>query len=232
MATAIQRSHALVPVAEAAFIADLTDRQLNRAIDERIISRQLVATDDGRRFAKLASAQLKFYFDFEPLLTAGARKDVINILCRRLSSSPRWQDFLQLAPSTRTADWTVSVSDLTIHLDHTVQAVQHKMVDLDLARSVIHQDLDILGGPAVFSGTRVPIDNVLAMRRAGATLGEIKQHYPSVTGKKLKAAEVYQRVHPKRGRPRSAQASQGPWKPISTQTIPRKGNAAKVPGSS
>ena len=38
-----------VPSAEAAFIAELSDRDMNRVFDERLVPESLVRAEDGRR---------------------------------------------------------------------------------------------------------------------------------------------------------------------------------------
>jgi uncharacterized protein (DUF433 family) len=46
---------------------------------------------------------------------------------------------------------------------------------------VIVRDLDILGGTAVFRGTRVPFKNLLDYLEGGHTLDEFLEEFPSVT---------------------------------------------------
>lgn len=45
---------------------------------------------------------------------------------------------------------------------------------------IIHSDPDILGGTPVFSGTRVPMKNLLDYLEAGDSLDEFLDHFPSV----------------------------------------------------
>jgi len=45
---------------------------------------------------------------------------------------------------------------------------------------VIHSDPDILGGTPVFVGTRVPIKTLLDYLKAGDSLDEFLDHFPSV----------------------------------------------------
>ena len=47
-------------------------------------------------------------------------------------------------------------------------------------RAEIVVDPDILGGTPVVRGTRVPADTVLAYLRAGRTMAEIFEDYPSL----------------------------------------------------
>lgn len=50
------------PSAEAAYIAELSDGDMNRVFDEHLVPESLVRAQDGRRFARLASAFAHFYF--------------------------------------------------------------------------------------------------------------------------------------------------------------------------
>lgn len=46
---------------------------------------------------------------------------------------------------------------------------------------VVHSDPDILGGTPVFTGTRVPIKNLIDYLEAGDSLDEFLDHFPSVS---------------------------------------------------
>jgi uncharacterized protein (DUF433 family) len=54
------------------------------------------------------------------------------------------------------------------------------MTAMTPATSVIHSDLDILGGTPVFVGTRVPVKTLLDYLEAGDSLDEFLDHFPSV----------------------------------------------------
>ncbi|AOY81717.1 DUF433 domain-containing protein [Moorena producens JHB] len=56
------------------------------------------------------------------------------------------------------------------------------------AARVIHSDPDILGGTPVFVGTRVPITTLLDYLKAGDTLDEFLDHFPSVRREQAIAA--------------------------------------------
>ncbi len=47
--------------------------------------------------------------------------------------------------------------------------------------SVVHSDLDILGGTPVFVGTRVPVRTLLDYLSAGDPLEVFLDHFPTVT---------------------------------------------------
>jgi uncharacterized protein (DUF433 family) len=53
---------------------------------------------------------------------------------------------------------------------------------------VVHSDPDILGGIPVFAGTRVPVKTLLDYLKAGDSLNEFLDHFPSVTRERAIAA--------------------------------------------
>ena len=54
--------------------------------------------------------------------------------------------------------------------------------------SVVRCDPEILGGTPVFSGTRVPVKNLLDYLTAGDPLERFLDHFPSVTREQAVAA--------------------------------------------
>ena len=48
-------------------------------------------------------------------------------------------------------------------------------------KKLISKDSDILGGPPVFSGTRVPIDSLFDHLEAGVSLDEFLDDFPTVS---------------------------------------------------
>ena len=54
--------------------------------------------------------------------------------------------------------------------------------------SVVRCDPDVLGGTAVFAGTRVPLQNLVDYLAAGDSLERFLDHFPSVTREQAVAA--------------------------------------------
>lgn len=52
---------------------------------------------------------------------------------------------------------------------------------------VVHSDPDILGGTLVFVGTRVPVKTLLDYLKAGDSLDEFLDHFPSVSRRQATA---------------------------------------------
>ena len=53
--------------------------------------------------------------------------------------------------------------------------------------SVYHSHPGRLGGTPVFTGTRVPVDSLIQHLRAGVTLGEFLDSFPSVSREQAEA---------------------------------------------
>ena len=76
----------LITTAEAAFIAGLTDRQMNRVVDEQLMPELLFERQGNvRRFTRLSAAFAKFYFDDTNWLIASARRRVVDELTDRVT---------------------------------------------------------------------------------------------------------------------------------------------------
>jgi uncharacterized protein (DUF433 family) len=54
--------------------------------------------------------------------------------------------------------------------------------------SVVRSDPEILGGTPVFTGTRVPVKNLIDYLAAGDSLDKFLDHFPSVTRAQAVAA--------------------------------------------
>ncbi len=48
-------------------------------------------------------------------------------------------------------------------------------------RQIVHSDPDILGGTAVFVGTRVPVDALIDFLEGGDTIEDFLENYPGVS---------------------------------------------------
>ena len=70
----------LVSTTTAAFIAGLSDRQMQRVVDEDIVGAPLVSREGGRVFAPMTSALARFYFTTSEVFTREARRAIIQII--------------------------------------------------------------------------------------------------------------------------------------------------------
>jgi uncharacterized protein (DUF433 family) len=203
------RSPTYVTSAEAAFIAGVSDREVNRVIDEHIVPEALVRKDDGRRFARLASVYIAFYFQTEPQLTATARRSVLSVLTDELKARTSWNEALRLEAGAfaRLTGWlrdfrTKDAPYLHLDLLSFVLSAQERSGTVDDAMRHVGTDPAVMGGMPVFKGTRVPVETVVASLDAGVPLSRLKKSYPFLTRELAEAGRVYLKVRPRRGRPR------------------------------
>lgn len=72
-----------------------------------------------------------------------------------------------------------------------------RATQLTQARKVVLSDPLVMGGMPCFSGTRLPVANLLALKRGGLGFTALKAAYPFLTEELVKAAEVYESVSTK-----------------------------------
>lgn len=216
-----------VTSAEAAFIAKVSDRDVNRVIDEEIVPSSLIQLESGRRLARLAAAFISFYFDTEPLFSAQLRKRILTTITSRFIATDKWESASALASPglycNETDHFFTYTSEepatFTVDISKYVRAASERARLVDHAIGKISVDESVLGGAPVFRGTRVPIENVLASVDAGIDLQRLRHSYPFITPELIEAARIYSAVRPRRGRPRRLAADNPDWQLKSSKVV-------------
>jgi uncharacterized protein (DUF433 family) len=72
----------------------------------------------------------------------------------------------------------------------------------DWRDAIVVTSPEIMGGVAVFAGTRVPIDMVIGSIEAGIDPLRLLASYPFLTEAHLQAARAYEHAHPRSTAPR------------------------------
>ena len=188
----------MLKLTEAAVVAHVALREVNRVVDERILPDCFISTDDGRRVATAACPLISFYFDSARRLTAEERVFALNEAGSRLQKF-RALDFDSLIAE----DWTVRDDFLTIDFAPFLRGANERMRRLEAARAVVVSDPEILGGTPVLRGTRVPVYDVAACVTAGDSMQDILEAYPSINADKIGLAAIFAEANPVRGRPRA-----------------------------
>jgi len=201
-----------VPTAEAAFIAGLSDRDMNRVVDEHILPDVLVHSNNGRFFARLGAAFACFYFNTEQQFVANLRREILRKLTLRLELRADKDLVFDLAPMPRNLDWCVDVPNARIDVTAFILEALERVRKVERANSLVQEDPEVMGGLPVFSGTRVPLDIVIASLDQGIDKRRMAASYPFLTDEHIEAARVYTKVHPKRGRPRRMSETNPNWK--------------------
>jgi uncharacterized protein (DUF433 family) len=184
--------------AEAAVVARVALRDVNRVIDERILPDGFFTLDGGRRVAAAACTLISFYFASAKHLTAEERLFTIR------EAGSRLRKFRALALAALVEkDWTVRDEFLTIDLAPFVKGTKERMDRLTAARDLVMTDPDVLGGTPVIRGTRIPVYDVAASAVVDVPVDRILAAYPSLDTDKIELATIYAEANPARGRPRT-----------------------------
>ena len=187
----------MLKATEAAVVARVSLRDVNRVIDERILPETLVSVENGRFVLGAACTLIAFYFESAKRLTSEERLFAIR------SAEPRLRRWNRAATEAMLkADWTVRHDFLTIDLLPFFERSVARLERLDAAREVVTISDGIMGGTPVISGTRVPVHDVAAALAAGVPAKEILEDYPSLTEDRLELAALYAEANPLRGRPK------------------------------
>lgn len=205
---------------EAAVVARVTLRDVNRVIDERILPEGFFSLDDGRRVAATACTLIAFYFDSAKRLTSEERLFAIREVGSRLR---RFR--ARALSSLIDEDWTVRDEFLTIDLAPFVRRTNERMDRLAAARQLVVSDPEILGGAPIVRGTRVPVYDVAACVEAGFPTERILAAYPSLDKKQVELAAIYAEANPARGRPRSSDELPEGAVVVAERRVPRRGKA-------
>lgn len=199
-------------VAEVAYVADVTDREVNRLVDENILPKPLIVPTAGRRLAPLSAPFATFYFRTSDDLTKPARIRVISTITDRLARRSDFDQFLTLSDDVWVDfDWRVMEPTWSVVLSPFVEAAHQRAMRSLQASGRVEENPDVMGGLPCFAGTRVPVANVLAARDAGMVFEELQVAYPFLTEELLEDGEIYLRTHPRPGRRRRLSEAHPDW---------------------
>lgn len=172
--------------AEAAVVANVRVRDVNRMIDEHILPKACYRVDGGRWLRSDACAYVSFYVHTAPVLTAEARTNFIKWLSR---------------PARKNNFWVLS-HHVSIDFAPFVGETDARRAKLEHAKDAVVEDPEILGGAPVLKGTRIPVHDIAANLAGGAAIEELLEDYPGLTAETIELAVLYAEANPLRGRPR------------------------------
>jgi uncharacterized protein (DUF433 family) len=179
----------LLTPAEAAVVASVTVRDVNRVIDEKILPADFYTVEGGRRVRRAACPMVGFYFRAARALTSEERLLIIRRYSERLGG-------------TMPADCTVRDGFLSVDLGEFVAEADARAGQLAAAREMVVEDPAILRGTPVIRGTRIPVFDVAASLAAGLPRERILAAYSGLDETALDLALLYAEATPVRGRPR------------------------------
>ncbi len=168
---------------EAAALSEIAVKSVHNAIDKRIIAVHFGR--GGRALTDEDLLRLKLWYGVGSILTAERRKRLFETIERNPD-----------ADTVRADDY------LIVDVARAREQLAARAGALREAEQKIHAVKGVADGDAVFTGTRVPVRMIAAMKQQGASTAEIIEGYPSVTARMVELAEIWAAAHPARGRPK------------------------------
>lgn len=190
-----------ISVAEAAYIGGLTEQQMNSVADDHLVPTDYFKrTDEGWLFNRWGAAFASFYFSMEAELGADERRYVVDQMADRVAQLSEEEAGMTEA-ALKKVDWKVECMSAVVDATPWIRTALERTKEADLAHALVTADPQIMGGTAVFAGTRVPLDFVLGSLDQGAAFDCLRDAYPFLTVESIQAARTYEAIHPRR-RPR------------------------------
>lgn len=207
---------------EAAVIASVTLRDINRVIDEKILPERFYTLEGGRRLHVTACPLVGFYFHAAKALTSEERHLVIHRLSERIGPGTVRKPMAHWRKSSKPADWTVNDGFLTVSLWEFATSVEDRHAKLAKAREMVTEDPDILDGTPVIRGTRIPVHDVAASVAAGLPRPRIRSAYPGLDDRVIELTTIYAEATPLRGRPKRPATLPPDAKLVSERKVARR----------
>ncbi len=179
---------------EAAFVAGLDARVIDRAIDRLRISRPFV---QRRRRARLLTPKGAFLIAGDHLIARDIAAPAGKELRKRLAA------LLKEKPIEAVEQLAVPSSALPMTVDFKPDSVAKRLSTLEAALALIVEGDEVQAGRATFRGTRILVRPIAAALRRGVQPDELRQDY-GLSEEQIAAARVYADARPQRGPPQIA----------------------------
>ncbi len=204
---------------EAAFIADLPVKEVQKAFDEDwfdfvprhtrggTIRRWLgpaellhlrIVKDAGRYVIFQTEAKKLIHRQLRERMAVIRFADRDDVVIDHLHS---W--FVQMAKHLKEP---VKISEISVDAESAWEQMAGRLAEATAAQLAVVSDPDIRGGEPVVRGTRIPVHLLQELVEQGAAPEELLADYPSLDDQRLKLALLYAQNHPRPGRPRKR-----PW---------------------
>jgi uncharacterized protein (DUF433 family) len=180
--TSVHRT-SLMTASEAASITGVPLRQVHRIIDAGLLDGAVKRRRNARLLPRNALVGLRLAHDTADVLTLETRRAVIASLLRR--------------PRPR----AIRAEAVVVDARPAARAVRSGIKQLTKARQAVSSSPEVLGGSAVFKGTRIPVHDVADMLANGDAPEAIVRAYPQLDRQRVRLAAIYAAAYPRRGRP-------------------------------
>lgn len=168
---------------EAAALSEVAVKSVHNAIDKQIIATRFGR--EGRELSDEDLLRLKLWYGVGSILSAERRKRLFDTIDQNPDADTVRADDYLIVDVARAREQLAARAEALREAELKIQAVK-----------------GVAGGEPVFKGTRVPVRTIAAMKRQGASTGEILEGYPALTARMVELAEIWTAAHPARGRPK------------------------------
>lgn len=192
--------------AEAAYVANVTLRDINRAIDEELLSADLYESLEGRLLKAEACPLVEFYFSTASELTSHARTEAMTRIWKRFRSltgaGTRKAPSVFISGALKSLNCEVRFNSVTVDFYIFFENAAERIADLEAAKEMVVANPETLGGTPVIRGTRIPVYDVAASLAVETPRARIRSAYPALDDRMIDLAAIYAKAVPMRGRPR------------------------------
>lgn len=186
--------HLVFSVKEAAALVGVAEKNIRNEIDRGVMA---VSKRSGDRpKLELSSGALLYLLlvgRIEITLSPDERRAISRLLAESLTESGRW----------RTEGRHIKAGVVTIDLGPLREELKRRIDSYKRGLERITSRPDVLGGEPVFKDTRVSVRHVGKLMERGVAEGEILADFPRLQRDDLLFAQIYARMKPDPGRPKS-----------------------------
>ena len=182
---------------QAAVVAGVGLRDVNDAVDRRILPESFATRGKDRRVSTAACMLLTFYHGSAKRLTFEERLFVIQQVSARLRGKS-----IETMWTSVDEDWVVRHEFLHIDLEPFVTSTCVRWKNYRDAEALVTSSPDVLSGTHVIRGTRIPVYDVAAFVVAGHSTERLMAAYPRLDAEQIQLAALYAKANPPQGRPR------------------------------
>jgi uncharacterized protein (DUF433 family) len=175
----------VVTVNEAAFVAGVSTKVVNQAIDrEHIRARKL----RDRGGARGVSASDMLFLRVHQVLAPELRRKLYQALRgKNLGEIPR----------------EIEMNRVVLNLEQPIREIGERLQLLRRIHERVETDPEVRGGEPVFQGTRTPVYAIARKIELGSPREELREDFPHLGEDDFDLAVRYAELHPRRGRPRN-----------------------------
>ena len=175
----------VLSVNEAAYLAGVSVRTANQAIDRGQVRAQWPGRKRGRSKRALGVGEA-VYLRIQHVLAAEVRARCYQALQGR---------------SVPELPHTLEAGDVVIDVSRAIEEVARRLAVINDIHQRVELDPAVRGGEPIFRDTRIPVHSIARKLELGATTEELLEDFPRLGETDLDLARLFAEIYPRQGRP-------------------------------